>query len=144
MSATRANPQPATAGLPPDPEPDEILAETTAAEEPTPRLQQFQQEVDQLKVTGGRANPERTWTIVGAVAMIAGLVITVLGWALTQSTTSTLDFASYNAMGNFGIALTIAGTGLFMVMSLRRYLRYWLIRLIYEQRDQMDRITGPR
>jgi hypothetical protein len=31
---------------------------------------------------------------------------------------------------------------LFLVMSLRRYFRYWLVRLIYEQRDQTDRIVS--
>ena len=35
----------------------------TSNEPLTPRLQQFQAEVEQLKVTGGRANPERTWMI---------------------------------------------------------------------------------
>ncbi|MEY2447158.1 MAG: hypothetical protein QOH79_634 [Acidimicrobiaceae bacterium] len=116
----------------------------TAEPEPelTPRLRQFQAEVEELKVTGGRATPERTWTIVGAVAMIAGVLLTAASWGLTQSTTSSLDFASYNAMGNFGIALTVAGSVVYLVMSLKRYFRYWLIRLIYEQRDQADKIAG--
>src|SRR4051812_37524775 len=108
----------------------------------SPRLQQFQAEVEQLKVTGGRANPERTWSIVGGLAMAVGVIITLVAWILTQGTESSLDFASYNAMGTFGMTLAIAGTGLFLVMSLRRYFRYWLVRLIYEQRDQMDRIAN--
>jgi hypothetical protein len=116
----------------------------SAAETVSPRLQQFQAEIEQLKVTGGVANPERTWMILGALAMIIGVALTVVGLAATQSTTSSLDFATYNALGNLGIALTVAGTGLFAVMSLRRYLRYWLIRLIYEHRDQTDRIVGSR
>ena len=121
----------------------------TATEVPTepelsPRLQQFQAEVEQLKVTGGRANPERTWSILGGIAMVVGVVLSLVSWILTQGTESDLDFASYNAMGNFGMALTIAGTGLFLVMSIRRYLRYWLVRLIYEQRDQTDRVVGSR
>ena len=122
------------------------MTATEAATEPelSPRLQQFQAEVEQLKVTGGRANPERTWSIIGGLAMVVGVVVSMLSWILTQGTESSLDFASYNAMGNFGMALTIAGTGLFLVMSLRRYFRYWLVRLIYEQRDQMDRIAGSR
>lgn len=114
---------------------------TTPETEPSPRLKQFQAEVEQLKVTGGKANPERTWSILGGLAMLAGVVIGLLSWILTQNTESTLDFASYNAMGNFGIALTVAGSVLFLVMSLRRYFRYWLVRLIYEQRDQMDRLA---
>ena len=80
--------------------------------------------------------------VPGTDGKVAGVVITALSWALTQGTESTLDFASYNAMGNFGIALTVAGTGLFLVMSLRRYFRYWLVRFIYEMRDQADRVVS--
>jgi hypothetical protein len=119
-------------------------AQTTPTAQPplSPRLQEFQSEVNQLKVTGGRANPERTWTIVGGLMMLAGLVITLVAWLLTGGTDDTREFADYNSMGTFGLALTVAGTGLFLVMSLRRYFRYWLVRLIYEQRDQTDRIVG--
>ena len=113
-----------------------------AANEPlTPRLREFQAEVEQLKVSGGRANPERTWMIIGAVAMAAGGILSLLAWILTRGTTSTVDFARYIVMGNFGLTLALAGTGLFVVMSLRRYLRYWLVRFIYEMRDQADRIV---
>jgi hypothetical protein len=114
----------------------------TAEQTPSPRLQQFQAEVEQLKVTGGRANPERTWSIVGGIMMALGVILALVGWLGTRGTTNALDFADYNAMGNLGMTLTIAGTGLFLVMSLRRYFRYWLVRLIYEQRDQMDRLAG--
>lgn len=107
----------------------------------SPRLQEFQREVDGLKVTGGKASPERTWTIIGGVMLVAGLLLTFLAWLLTHGTTKQLEIADYNALGTFGLALTIAGTGLFLVMSLRRYFRYWLVRLIYEQREQTDRLT---
>src|SRR4051794_32961135 len=108
----------------------------------SPRLQQFQAEVEQLKVTGGRANPERVWTIVGALGMVVGIVLTLIAWLTTHSTKSALEIADYNAMSTFGIALTIAGTGLFVVMSVRRYFRYWLVRMIYEHRDQTDRLIS--
>jgi len=101
----------------------------------SPRLQQFQTEVDQLKVTGGRANPERTWVIVGALLMVVGVVITLISYTSTHSSDIQAEWADYNVLSNFGLALTIVGSVLFLVMSLRRYLRYWLIRLIYEQRD---------
>ena len=41
---------------------------TTTEEHLSPRLQEFRRDVDDLKVTGGRANPERTWMILGAIA----------------------------------------------------------------------------
>lgn len=115
---------------------------TDTTTEASPRLQQFQSEVDQLKVNGGRANPERTWVIVGSLLMVVGLVVTLLAYLSTHSSTDPAEWADYNVLSNFGIALTIVGGVLFLVMSLQRYLRYWLIRLIYEQRDQTDRIVG--
>ena len=48
---------------------------------PSPRLQEFQSEVDSLKVTGGKANPERTWVIIGALLMIAGIVMSIISYA---------------------------------------------------------------
>jgi len=117
---------------------------TPESSAPSARLQEFQQEVDQMKVTGGKANPERVWVILSVLGLIVGVVLTLFGWIATQGTKSTLDFASYNAMGNFGLALTVASAAVFVVMSLRRYFRFWLVRLIFEQREQTDRIVGSR
>ena len=47
-------------------------------------------------------------------------------------------------MGNFGLTLAIVSGAIFMVMSVRRYFRYWLVRLIFEQREQTDRVVGHR
>ena len=116
------------------------LPGTTNEESLSPRLQQFQAEVEQLKVSGGKANPERVWMGFAIVAMVVGIVLSLVGWIATQGTESDLDFASYRAMGIFGLTLTVGGAALFVVMSLRRYFRYWLVRLIYEHRDQVDRL----
>jgi len=47
-------------------------------------------------------------------------------------------------VGLLGVSLTVVGTAMFVVFSLTRYFRYWLVRLIYEQRDQLDRLTDRR
>ena len=105
----------------------------------SPRLEEFRREVDDLKVTGGRANPERTWMILGAICLAAGVALTLVAWIRTGGTSNSGDFADFAAMGRFGMALTFAGAALFTVMSMRRWLRFWLIRLVYELRDQADR-----
>jgi hypothetical protein len=117
----------------------EMDASTTPS---SPRLQEFQSEVDKLKVTGGRANPERAWLILSIIGMLAGVVVTLIAWITTHGSVSTLEFADYNALGTFGLTLTVASTGVFIVMSMRRYFRYWLVRLIFEQREQADRMLG--
>ena len=112
---------------------------STTEEPMSPRLREFQREVEDLKVTGGKANPERSWMILGAIAMIVGVVLSLVGWTGTRGTDSSLDFADFAAMGRFGMTLTFAGSALFTVMGLRRWFRFWLVRLIYEMRDQADK-----
>lgn len=108
----------------------------------SPRLQQFQTEVDGLKLTGGKANPERTWMIVGGILMAAGIIITLVAYILNTGSTKQGEWADNNVLSNFGLALNIVGSVLFLVMSLRRYLRFWLIRLVYETREQTDRLSN--
>ena len=47
---------------------------------PSPRLAEFQGEVDKLKVTGGKANPERVWVILSGIGMLVGVVISLFAW----------------------------------------------------------------
>jgi hypothetical protein len=39
-----------------------------------------------------------------------------------------------------GLAISMVGIILWIRNSMTRYLRYWIIRLVYEQREQTDRI----
>ena len=117
--------------------------DTPTDEALSPRLQQFQAEVNQLKVTGGKANPERTGQMLGAVLMAVGLILGFYSYfGLSHPASGPLQQGDATAIGLLGVGFTIVGTGLFVVFSLTRYLRYWLVRLIYEQRDQTDRLRG--
>jgi len=122
----------------------------TATDVPTtpelsPRLQQFQAEVDQLKVSGGRANPERNGRILGAILMAVGLILGIYAYfGLSHPTSNPLQQGDATVVGLLGVGFTIVGTGLFVVFTLTRYFRYWLVRLIYEQRDIADRVSSTR
>lgn len=113
---------------------------------PSPRLQEFQTEVDSLKVAGGKANPERSWVILGALLMIVGIILTIVSYSSISSSAPSkgqvVFVEDYAALGTLGLTLAVVGAALFIVMSLRRYFRFWLIRLIFEQREQADRIAG--
>jgi len=120
----------------------DLPADQTLPSEQTlsPRLQQFQAEVDGLKVTGGRANPERTGQIIGGILMLVGLIIGFYAYfGLSHPANGPLQQGDATVVGLLGVGFTVVGTGLFVVLTLTRYFRYWLVRLIYEQRDQTDR-----
>jgi hypothetical protein len=111
---------------------------------PSPRLQEFQAEVHELKVTGGRANPERTGKIIGGLMMLVGLILAIVGYFTSHGTTDPLEQNDAQVLAIIGLTVAVIGTGLYVVFSLTRYLRYWLVRLIYEQRDSTDRIIRGR
>lgn len=102
----------------------------------SPRLREFQEEVSRLRLSAGAIRAERLWLALGGLATAAGVVVTLAAWIGTRGTESQLDFADFAAMSRFGIALTVAGAALFTVMSIRRWFRYWLLRLIFELREQ--------
>jgi hypothetical protein len=118
-----------------------VTAEPSAQ---SPRLQEFQSEVRELKVSGGRANPERTGKILGGLAMLVGLVLAIIGYFMSHGTTDPLEQNDAQLLAIVGLTLAVIGTGLYVAFSLTRYLRYWLVRLIYEQRDSTDRIISGR
>lgn len=107
---------------------------TTGAPQVSERLREFQAEVDSLKVTGGKASPERNGMIGGVVLMVAAVIVGIVAYSMTHSSVNPAEWADGNALGNLAIVLGVIGSTIFFFYGLRRYLRYWLIRMIYEMR----------
>jgi hypothetical protein len=105
------------------------------------RLAQFQDEVAQLKVTGGGANPERLGAQWGIGLTIVGFIVAIIAYwsALDSSETNTQLRSQIIAV--IGVGLAIVGIVIWLRNSITRYLRYWLIRLVYEEREQTDQIV---
>jgi hypothetical protein len=105
------------------------------------RLAQFQDEVAKLKLKGGGANPERSGAMWGVGLAIAGVIIVFVAWLSAKGggTAAKLD-SEVAAM--IGLLVGLVGVALWVRNSLTRYLRYWLVRLIYEDREQTERLIA--
>jgi hypothetical protein len=106
----------------------------------TARLEQLRDETAKLKITGGMANPERLAGKWGIGLTIFGFIVAVIAW---WSAFNAGDFASIyrsQIVGVIGIGISIVGIVIWIRNSLTRYLRFWVIRLVYEQREQTDRL----
>lgn len=106
-----------------------------------PRLQEFEQEIRKLRVKGGNAEPERKLVILGVLAVIAGFVVAIIGLNMVRGAESALDQGDGLAQTILGIGIAVVGAVLWARYSLSRYLRYWLVREIFEQRSSTDRIV---
>ena len=106
----------------------------------SPRMREFQSEVDALKVRGGRANPERTWLKLSVAGLVASIVVVVIAYFGSHGTTDPLAQRDYIIVALLGVTIAVVSAALFVAFTLTRYFRYWLIRLIYQDRESADRI----
>ncbi len=70
-----------------------------------------------------------------------GFVIAIISWWSALNATKFEDIhraADHRAASAIGLA--IVGIVIWIRNSMTRYLRYWIIRLVYEQREQTERL----
>src|SRR3954466_7164409 len=99
------------------------------------RLAQFQEEVARLKLKGGGANPEGNGANAGIGLAIVGVLIVVLAWLSSKGAGSVNARLDSQVAAIIGLLVGIVGVALWLRNSLTSYLRYWLVRLIYEARE---------
>jgi hypothetical protein len=107
------------------------------------RLDQFEAEVAKLKVTGGGANPERLGSWWGIGLTILGFVIAIVAWfsAKDAPAADIPTMLRSQIFALIGIGIAIIGAVIWVRNSLTRYLRYWIVRLVYEQREQTEQLV---
>ena len=104
------------------------------------RLAQFEAEVAKLKVTGGGANPERLGSRWGIGLTIVGFVVAVIAWFSAKDSSDVNTILRSQIFAYIGIGVAVVGIVIWVRNSLTRYMRYWIIRLVYEQREQTEQL----
>ena len=106
------------------------------------RVQNFTQEIGEMRLRGARADRERLLLVVGSLLLVAGLALAVVGGFQASGTQVLGDQVAFLATGTLlGLALVIAGTALFVRYSIARFMRFWLVRLVHEHRSETDRVV---
>jgi hypothetical protein len=118
---------------------------------PIDRAEVFKAEIAEMKLKTGRSRAEGLLQILGVVLMAAGIAIALGAYAASLNVTATpgtnvdvLDSNSYAPLAITGVAISITGGFLFLRYSLARFLRFWLLRQVYEQRVAIEEVTGRR
>jgi hypothetical protein len=113
--------------------------------EPNDRADQFKAEIAEMRLKTGRSNVEHILQIVGVVLMVAGIALALGAYRASLNVTATpgtnvdvLDSNSYLPLAIAGLAITVTGGFVFLRYSLAKFLRFWLLRQVYEQRLAVD------
>lgn len=107
------------------------------------RVAQFREEMGRIGLKGAGAAAER-WMLIGGTALVVvGVVLGVMGAVQTiNAGDSPADQRAFTASGVLlGILLAVAGAALFVRYSISRFMRFWFLRMVYEQRAETDRIV---
>ncbi|HEY4333902.1 MAG TPA: hypothetical protein VGM78_15080, partial [Ilumatobacteraceae bacterium] len=112
------------------------------------RVEKFKGDIESMKLKTGRASRENTLQTVGVVLMVLGVVVGIVGYRASLNTDISvkgqLDASSYLTLAVIGVAVTIAGTGMFIRYSLAKFLRVWLLRQSYENQANIERIVESK
>ena len=104
------------------------------------RVEQFKRDIAEMQVKDPAAGRDRLATRGGAALMIIGIIVTIVAYAQSHNTSNPLAQNDALIIALIGVAATIMGAALFLKGSLSTFFRFWLARLIYEQKAQTDRI----
>jgi hypothetical protein len=105
------------------------------------RIARLEQEAANLKVsTSGKR--DGILQVVGALAMAAGVVVAFVAYQLSLNKSDDRDIESLIILAVSMLALAVAGAAVFLRYSLARFLRFWLLRQLYEGQAHMDRLVG--
>src|SRR5688572_10556641 len=107
-----------------------------------PRIDQFRAEVADLDIKTPADSGERKYLVIAIVLLVVGLVLIFAGYWGASGTALLAEQIPYVLSGGFlGVGVMIVGAAMFVRYSLSRYLRFWLIRTIYEERAQTDQVV---
>ena len=105
------------------------------------RLDELRDEVSQLKLRREGATSERWLVWLGAAVAVAGAALIVVAYSSSHGTRDPLVQHDDLILALLGVSLAVIGSAVWFRHSLTRYFRYWLTRLVHEQRAQTDRVV---
>ena len=119
---------------PPTPTPTDTAAEPQ-------RLGQFKSDVADMKLRTGNATRERVYGVLGLLLMIVGVVGALFCYTSSTNLTDPRDIQSTLILAVGLLGVTLLGLGVFLRYSFANFLRMWLLRQLYEDQANTQKIV---
>jgi uncharacterized membrane protein YidH (DUF202 family) len=106
------------------------------------RVEQFKSEIADMRIKDPATARDALLLRAGVALMVVGVAVTIIAYFMSHNTTDALSQNDDQVIAMIGIAVSVVGSATFLRYSYAQFQRFWLARLIYEQRAQTDRILG--
>lgn len=100
-----------------------------------PARADFAAEIARLRSTGAGGPLDKAVAAAGIGAAVAGFVTCLVAYSQATGFDDVRDQLESLILAVFGVGLVLFGSVLYLRNSVTRFLRFWLLRVIYEQRD---------
>jgi hypothetical protein len=92
-------------------------------------------ELGKLRASNNSGPMDSKISVLGVLLAVAGLIIILVNFLQSRNFSDIRDQMDALILSLFGLGLVIVGATLYIRSSMTRFLRYWLLRMVYEQRD---------
>jgi hypothetical protein len=92
-------------------------------------------ELGKLRASNNSGPMDSKVSVLGLLLAVAGLVVILVNFLQSRNYSDLRDQMDALILSLFGLGLVIVGATLYIRSSMTRFLRYWLLRMVYEQRD---------
>jgi hypothetical protein len=101
---------------------------------PAARREAFEAELSRIKGASTGGPLDARLATVGVVTVVVGAVVILACYGQARSFDDLRDQIEVVVLAFLGLGLMVFGSVLYLRSSMTRFMRYWLLRLIYEQR----------
>ena len=105
------------------------------------RVERFKAEAAELNRKAGNQSKEGVLQAVGALMMIAGIVVSLIAFLSATGLEADGDIMEMIVLAIAMLAVSVAGAALFLRYSMARFLRFWLLRQMYEGQAHIDQVV---
>ena len=100
-------------------------------------------ELGKLRASNNSGPMDSKISVLGVLLAVAGLIVILVNFLQSRNFSDIRDQMDALILSLFGLGLVIVGATLYIRSSMTRFLRYWLLRMVYEQRDLARQHTPP-
>ena len=103
---------------------------------------EFEEAVENIRNKKNKTERDRIYEILGFSLLIAGSLLAFIAYFVAGSQNSgnlaidSLEHNEHIILAIFGLTLSIVGGFIYIRFSIGRFLRFWLLRQIYESKSK--------
>jgi Ca2+/Na+ antiporter len=105
------------------------------------RIERLKNDAAELNVGKGAAR-DGLYQALGAAAMVVGVVVALVAYLASRGLDDTRDIQSTVILALAMLALAVTGAAVFLRYSMARFLRFWLLRQLYEGQSHIDQVVA--